>query len=190
MPRGQPIGGEGRHDAAADNGDQGDQRGQAQARRRRGVAGPGMGHQKPQVGAGQERDQTGDGQIAPGRAGDDLARGVSAKTSGNKANSRPLHAAVASRLGAASRVTSHNPASRASGPPVSADQPVQLGTAVSVKPAITTPVKPNSISWLCQTGSKPSPSRFSERQALEVHSGTATAANRAAARKKTGVAAG
>lgn len=49
----------------------------------------------------------------------------------------------------ATRPASHSIVSATSGAPAKPRVPVQLGTAVSRKPAIAAPMKPNSISWPC-----------------------------------------
>ena len=50
----------------------------------------------------------------------------------------------------AMRPRSHRTTSRISGAPANPRLPVQLGTAVSKKPATAAPINPYSISWPCQ----------------------------------------
>lgn len=81
-----------------------------------------------------------------------MGRMTSAPASGRKARSR---AAVSSGgtpgSRKATRAASHSANSAASGAPRVIGTEVQFCTAVSRKPAITAPAKPNSISCACQT---------------------------------------
>ena len=61
-----------------------------------------------------------------------------------------IHAGTSAESRQAMRPSSHNPASSASGLPLTGSRPVQFGIAVSRKPAIAAITKPNSISWICQ----------------------------------------
>jgi hypothetical protein len=82
------------------------------------------------------------------------------------------------------RPTSQSTASPTSGAPWIGGRPVQLGIAVSMKPAMVAGTKPNSMAWMCQeSGSK----RLSSAPPVvkrTIHKVSASAAQITAARKK------
>ena len=82
------------------------------------------------------------------------------------------------------RPSSHNPASSASGLPLTGSRPVQFGIAVSRKPAIAAITKPNSISWICQASGSNRLGRVVPVANMTIQTASATADQRPAARKK------
>jgi hypothetical protein len=83
----------------------------------------------------------------------------------------------------ATRAISHSDARIIRGRPAKPRWPVQLGTAVSRKPATVAPMNPNSISWPCHSVGGQSVTRVVPRAKLAAHQGTKTTAASPEARK-------
>ncbi len=80
------------------------------------------------------------------------------------------------------RAASQMPASSISGRPAKPRSPVQLGTAVSRKPAMALPMNPNSISCACQrVGGQEDPSGVPSAK-FDAQTGTSSSAAQPASR--------
>ena len=124
-------------------------------------------------------------QVAPVPAGDDLAGG-DRDESHRERTDRPrsrARRARAPKSGRRSGPAATEPASSASGAPLTGSRPVQFGMAVSRKPAIAAITKPNSISWICQVSGSKRLGRAIPVANMMIHSASAIAAQSPAARK-------
>ena len=82
------------------------------------------------------------------------------------------------------RPSSQSAASPISGAPLIGGRPVQLGIAVSMKPAIAAGTKPNSMAWMCQESGSKRLGSTPPVMKRTIHRASASAAQIAAARKK------
>ena len=83
----------------------------------------------------------------------------------------------------AMRPAAHSSARQSRGMPLTGNRPVQLGTAVRIKPVTVAAAKPNSISWRCQASTSIGPESGTMPSISRIDSGSPKAAQRPANRK-------
>ena len=81
------------------------------------------------------------------------------------------------------RAASHSPNRAARGPPAIGSRPVQFGIAVSRKPAIAAPAKPNSISCRCQAKGAKTLGNVTAPPKVAIQKASAATAQNAAPKK-------
>jgi len=114
-----------------------------------------------------------------------ISRSTTAQNATGKARSSTAAAQgpISADRPTAARPRAQSPTSSAKPGPRSGSRPVQLGIAVSRKPAITAATKPNSISWACQVAGSKAVGRATTPTRPPSQSATARADHIPAARK-------